>query len=816
MAFPVDANLIDDFNGLNGVHLDAWQPTKWAAGPLYGPPSGTWWWQINSSHASPAAESANHLSLFQMPADFELCFDLSVVAVSSGYLAMFFSVQNGGTSGWEGYWFIWTIGGAFAINKHVAGVTTPLATLPSSPFAQGDKIGLKRLGAAIQVYRRPSGGAWDQTPVINITDADLEAAGAIALEGAGGWQIDNLTGTLPVGWTAGGGGGGPPPPPPTPTPTTFYVNAAAAGASDTHTRLEAQDPNTPLRTVQAAGVLAVPGDTIVVEPAANANPLDAFDTHVYIGLHTDLDDFKNPIVPYGDNTGNTPITLQGHVLGDGTRPKLRLCDGLLFKNWVVQDFQIGYDRGSGRDYLTSGTLHNAGNGLTYRRVTFTGGGHYVVSWTGDLLYEDCTIYSPFSPDQGSSNFMDGAGFHLISVDTSDGTQRVGTATYRRCHFEDVVGEDCCQAGIGGSTLIVEDCTFLSIRQSGAVASAHTDCVQVLGSNEVHITGCWFLDCDSAFIASDGENNLIRLENNLVVGGGVQWQGQGTHEWIIRHNTILKSFYGLSLAFGGRTVGLVQKITMVNNIFEDFAFTDAIVDPASVVTNNICLNAPGKVTPYGTQLPGVTEFGTSARMAVLPVPAPTWTTYNRDYELSNDPVPTAGIGQGVHLADLTVDRLGRARKATPDCGCHESDPAVLVGAAARAPRVLSRAPASGVLNASPDTDIEVVLFAMPGAQIDPATVTESSFYATDPGGFILPTVSVSVGPPDGQGHQLLTLIVAGPLWQYVHYHGVLTTDVADTNGNHLEVAQEWDFRVSGPASPAVGAQDSGGEWTVGVV
>jgi hypothetical protein len=154
MAFPVDANLIDDFNGLNGVHLDAWQPTKWAAGPLYGPPSGTWWWQINSSHASPAAESANHLSLFQMPADFELYFDLSVVAVSSGYLAMFFSVQNGGTSGWEGYWFIWTIGGAFAINKHVAGVTTPLATLPSSPFAQGDKIGLKRLGAAIQIYRR--------------------------------------------------------------------------------------------------------------------------------------------------------------------------------------------------------------------------------------------------------------------------------------------------------------------------------------------------------------------------------------------------------------------------------------------------------------------------------------------------------------------------------------------------------------------------------------------------------------------------------------------------------------------------------------
>lgn len=575
----------------------------------------------------------------------------------------------------------------------------------------------------------------------------------------------------------------------------IYVSADEPLASDSNSKADAATVTTALKTIQQAGVLAEPGDVILVIPATVANASDTLDTSLYVGLQH----FSggSPALTYGDNAGNAVITVRG-VTTDDVQAKTGPWALRGLKNWLIDNLQIGYDIDSGDDNLTIGEVRQCAQ-LTFTNVVWTGGCNEFKVWD-DILIEDCTIRAPLSPFQGSGNrFLDGSGIHIAYTDNNDGTEGVGPFTIRRCHFEKVQGEDAIQAFLGGvgdpyadALLVVEDCSFFRIE---GLAGFHTDSIQILGGTEFIIRRNTFFSCDDAMIASDFHNGKITFENNLCVACGIPLQGQGTDEWIIRNNTFLFSFFNESVSFGGRTAGISQKITMVNNILEDYGIgDDVIVDPASNISNNLVLLNPG----FGDNLDGVPEFGTTARMDDLPTSTERFPVLPPNYELANDPTDSPGIGQGV-TTTLTADRLGRTLSDPPDVGCHQSDPGTLVTPTARAPYLVSRTPAPNAIDIALDAAITATLFPVPGQTIDAATVTTGTFYVTDPKGVTIPA-SVTTDTEAG----VLTVDVDGDLYPYVEYLAHLGSTVADTEGSTLGQTFTWTFRILGPyPDPAVG-------------
>jgi hypothetical protein len=800
VPFPQVSDSIDNFNRADGdigagAGASIWDSVGWGG-------SGGGLVVVGNQMAS-GSGTQSRVTLVELPADFEFILSVLVVGGASQSQGFFFCGQNLDTGAWESYYLYYAADVGWALYKRVGGSGTPIGSSgPGWPvLVNGDKIGIHRVGDAIKI-RRYTAGAWVQTPIIDVTDASIQAAGTLAFEIQGtGWRYDDLIGGAAV---AEGGGGDPDPEGPT-EPVTIYVDADHPDASDAHTREEAADPDTPLRTVQAAALLAYAteewADTIQVEPAVLANALDALDTAVYARLHHRTQGGTGTdVLPMGDNAGNAPIVVKGHVV-DGVMPKIAGIDGRELRNWQFEDFQQGYDRGSGDDNLTIGSLTNVED-LVFRRVKYTGGGYYVVSFTGELLWDDCEVYAPYSEFQGSGNrFLDGVGFHLIAMDTGEGVFRTGTARFTGCTFADVEGEDAIQCSLGpvdvGTGLIVEDCTFMNIIQ--AEGGAHTDCIQSLGGAFYTVRNSRFLNCASPFIASDDRNGTITLENNLLVGGGQQVSIQGTDTIVIRHNTFLRSVFGMSVGFGGRTAGVVQHITMVNNLMENFSLGDAIVDPDSVIENNALLSSPGFTGPYGANLPGIPELGTSARMSAIPEPTD---GFGRNYELANSS-PNPGIGAGLHLGGaLPTDQLGRARTNPPDIGAFQSTSGTVVTPAARPPYVIARVPASESAGVSRTTHVTLTLAPRPGKHIDPDTVTEDTMYVTDPIGGVLPALSVSLSAPDADNHQVLTLDIDGTLYPLVYYTAHALSAIADTEGSHIASAQAWSFRTAGLGGPAV--------------
>jgi hypothetical protein len=586
---------------------------------------------------------------------------------------------------------------------------------------------------------------------------------------------------------------------------TMYVDAGSGGASDANTRAQATNQATPLRTIQQAGRLAQPGDTIIVKPAANADPTN-IDPRMYVGLRHQF--LGGEALPYGDDTGNDPITLKGSgAVAAGLAPIISAQSFKGLRNWIFEDFQQGYDIDSGRDYLTIGDMRQCAD-LTFRRVLYTGGGYDIRQWTGALTWQDCTIRSPFSPAHGGGGqFLDGVGFHFAYVDNNDlaAGESAGLIQWTGCTFTKVEGEDCVQAYLGGfdaswdgARMLIDGCLFVDIIQAQFAGAPHTDCIQILGGRDFDVRNSAFLNCDSVLIASDYHNHTVRFESNLVVGGNVPVQIQGTDEITIRQNTLLRSFSGVSVNLFVRQAGVTSKVLMLNNIMVGYARTsDFASDPASVISHNMFIGAPDT-----SDIPGLPEFGTSARMAPLEglLDLPT------NYELVNSPAPTPGVSDGVVLGPsnggtLATDRLGRAYATPPDVGCHQSSLAMPVSAAARAPYVIARTPDVGAVDAGQATDIVVTLFPKPGATINPATVTTASFYVTDANGHHLPVVGVTIGAPDTAGHQALTLNIDGMLYPLATYTVAMTSGLADTEGSAIEPVS-WSFRVLGPAGAAV--------------
>lgn len=195
-AFPASSAVLDDGNRANGLLNAGTGSTKWSAGVVGAASGGNW--NITSNRFLPNTSGANHLSVFTLGANFDLTID--IVTWVSSYFAIFFSLQNATAAGWSGYWLFVAPGANTKFRKRVGGVTSDVAEVPvgsdfypDGGFGVGDKIGIRRNGTALQMYRYTA-GAWMPTPIIDTTDASISATGPIGFEGTDTLVVDNLVG----------------------------------------------------------------------------------------------------------------------------------------------------------------------------------------------------------------------------------------------------------------------------------------------------------------------------------------------------------------------------------------------------------------------------------------------------------------------------------------------------------------------------------------------------------------------------------------------------------------------------------------------
>jgi hypothetical protein len=457
-------------------------------------------------------------------------------------------------------------------------------------------------------------------------------------------------------------------------PVTLYVDADNPAATDivvapfANLRAQAQDPTRPLKTIEPGIWSVQAADTLQIEPALNANPDDPHDTSVYAAPN-----MHDATPPAFDASGGDPIRIVGHVVG-GVRPKVFNYQGRGLVNWQWENIQWGYDRGSGFDHDTGG-LFSFCYDTVFRNCVWTGGTFWVRGFGGLLWLDGCEVYHPYT----GANFFSGVGMWVLETDAGPvPPTRPGTFRVTGSHVEDCLGEDGFQlssfeAGskieIGGyidadGQAVVDGNVFKDLPQTGG---AHTDATQCFGcAADITIVGNEYINCASPIILSDGRFSGRVIIGKNVFGEGSVWaiQIEGCDNAWILHNTCRTIWY---IAVYTKEPGVSQNVRIVNNVVPLLELQANDLDPASVIENNVTYQTPGAVTAWGTQLDGVPEWGTSARMA------PTGLT--EAFELANTPTISPGIGEGRSLAGLGLtpqelayfdtDLLGRPYAAQRD-------------------------------------------------------------------------------------------------------------------------------------------------------
>lgn len=740
--------------------------------------------------------------------------------VTSGALGFYWRLQNADAS-WTGYWFV-ADGLNWAIKKRTVGggggdVTLDSATVVSS-LTLG--VGIRVYGTTFEVYRYED-NAWEQTPVLSATgDTDFASGPNCVNLPNDTWIVDRIE-TADASLEPPDG------------PFTIYVDADHPDASDEYSRLEASDPDTPLLTPDRAGMLAYAtetwGDTILLKRADAANPEDErgeMTCYPVMDHRLNTRGARPAGYPFGDNTGNLPITVKGEIVAD-VRAALRGFTSRRLKNWAFEDLQFGYDVDGGNDYLTLNAVER-GEDLTYTNCLFTGGGNQYSYWAGTIHHEGCTVRAPLSPS--ANDPFDGRGFGTSpDPNDSDGGQNSGVVEWVDCQFGPVRGNDAIQASVGAylaasqwGSVLVRGCVFTDVIEGAS--QFHTDSVQVLGGPLFEIEHCIFIGCSTSIIASDFHNGTIRFDANLIVGAGAQITIQGTDTLKMRNNTVLTygALSNTALFLVDRTTGVTTLGDVRNNIFQSVYYRDR---PAStwwaegtVFDNNIVIQDPGTANPWGTNLPGIPELGTTTRVDALDLPASYVMTELPDpltlaFELANSPFDSPGLGEGIVVEDddfPATDLLGRAWDvATPDVGCFQSDPGTVVTPTARPPYILSRFPASGAAGVAEDVSVTAELYPVPGVGMDDTTVTTTNAYVSDPDGETIPAI-VTLGETSPGGSQTVTVdmksslspLREGLLLPLVTYTVHLTGGIEDEDGTALE-SVTWSFRIVGPEGPAIG-------------
>lgn len=579
---------------------------------------------------------------------------------------------------------------------------------------------------------------------------------------------------------------------------TLYVNPDHADADDAGDYTAAQNSSTPLETIARACNLAELGDTINVLYATAANPEDENgEMDVYVGPVDDT--FGGAWTDANKNAAAGRITLQGVAVGDQV-PKFNGMAVRNLNNWKIDGFQIGYDAGSGFEYNTALAFIGPTDFL-FSNCVFTGGGANVLGWHGTNQVQDCTVTSKLRPSPAS--FMEGAGFRLQQNNGDESAGPDDWFEFTGCTFRDVQGEDAIQflGATGGANLLVEDCSFDGLPQA---TGNHTDGVQATGAGQLIVRRCAFGVEDvvaSMVIGTDGIIDTLIMENNLFVAGpgtGFSTQFGGVGEIQVRHNTWVRSNFG-GLHFYDHDFAAPTSVVIVNNLIDKFSV--AYTPPWDETDQHHNVIASGPAT--SADIAGFPEYGTSDATV---------------FELANTPTDSAGIDDGA-VTDILTDRLGRSRISAPDCGCHESNPAVPVIVDPRGPILISTTPLSGATSVTASTGVTATLLPKPGEELDAGTVDGSSVVVRDSAGFTVPGV-VTVGVLDGDGQQEIAVdlkvslspLIDGDLFPLVAYTVELTDDIEDTEGSAFAGAS-WTFRVAGPTGPAIGPPVAEGDGVV---
>lgn len=571
---------------------------------------------------------------------------------------------------------------------------------------------------------------------------------------------------------------------------TLIVDADNVDASDAGNYTAAQDPSTPLKTIGRGMRLVLPGDTLQVKYADAADTSNAFDHAVYAQV---LDDsFGDDEIPHADNSAGDPILVSGVNVG-GKAPKWLGYSATLLKNWHFENFQIGYDLGSGHEYLTNTTLIGPED-LEHTDIVYTGGGSNIVGFTGHNVWTTCHVTAKLR-DLPNPNFLEGNGFRAITDNGGDIVAGPDDwVMWEDCTFDTVQGEDGVQLVLanGFGSAQIEGCAFGNIQQTGA---AHTDAIQCTGCTTLIVRGNTFGDTgpvDSMLICSDGNVGDLTVENNLFVGSptsGFSMQISGIVNWLIRHNTYVQSrFAGLRLYANGNLPDDYGG-EIYNNLIDIFEVDIPITWDNTKQRRNVIGVGPA----VSTDIDGFAEYGDSD---------------DTHFELANTPTNSPGIDQA-ETSDLLLDRLGRSRKGSaPDCGCHESDPDVPVTANPRAPILVAFTPTGN--SAAAAANVTATLFPKPGQELDAGTVDVSSMFVKDGANLTIPAL-LTLGELDGNGRQTVTLdlkesldpVTEGDLFPLATYTVTLTDDIEDSEGSVFGGAS-WQFRVTGTGSPAIGS------------
>lgn len=190
MAFPENTTLIDGFDRADGSVSAGAGAAIWQE---YGVGSGAAGLTVSLNRLGTSVSGQTRVSKASFGPKFDITLD--VVATASGYLALYFCLQNASAAGWEGYWLIIDqAAGTWTIRKKVAGVSSDVAPgVPAGVLKVGDKIGIRRDGSLIEARFFDANG-WLLAASGN--DATF-TSGPIAPElGGSAWRLDNLSATI--------------------------------------------------------------------------------------------------------------------------------------------------------------------------------------------------------------------------------------------------------------------------------------------------------------------------------------------------------------------------------------------------------------------------------------------------------------------------------------------------------------------------------------------------------------------------------------------------------------------------------------------
>ena len=199
MAFPESSVvLLDNFNRAEGFVQEGAGSTIWENKQIAS--SGAGQLKTVGEKLAVAAASVNSISLNNFGPDLQGFVEVTTLpSTSEGYFFIACRINEPSTATWDGYGFIFIRGAGGWTNqvrRYTNAASTVLGANNTTTFAVGDSMGWSLEGKVLKLWRKPSGGAWEE--LASREDTTYTAAGKFGVElGDTTGRYDNLNmGTL--------------------------------------------------------------------------------------------------------------------------------------------------------------------------------------------------------------------------------------------------------------------------------------------------------------------------------------------------------------------------------------------------------------------------------------------------------------------------------------------------------------------------------------------------------------------------------------------------------------------------------------------